>query len=101
MPIETTLSQAEFGLSAPRTANGALPSSWSLWSLGKLVLTGLLLMYLVAWGYDFRRISRLEAEPTPASKIITISKYEAWERIYSRPERWIREPAAAPTRRAP
>jgi hypothetical protein len=51
--------------------------------LGKLMLTGLLLVYLMAWIQDLQRLRHLEAEPTPPSKVIT--KYEAWNRIYPRP----------------
>jgi hypothetical protein len=47
------------------------------------MLTGLLLVYLVAWIQDLQRVRNLEAEPTPPSKVIT--KYEAWNRIYTRP----------------
>lgn len=52
--------------------------------LGKLMLTGLLLVYLVAWIQDLDRLRHLEAEPSPPSKVIT--KYEAWNRIYPRPK---------------
>ena len=51
--------------------------------LGKLMLTGLLLVYLVTWIQDLQRVRHLEAEPTPPSKVIT--KYEAWNQIYTRP----------------
>lgn len=53
--------------------------------LGKLVLVGLLLTYLVGWVQDLQRVHQLEAEPTPPAKVIT--KYEAWQRIYQRPAR--------------
>lgn len=55
------------------------------WTLSKLVLTSLLLIYLMGWVQGLQRMRRLEAEPTPPSKVIT--KYEAWERIYPRPAR--------------
>lgn len=103
MPIYTTVEQVEVGFSSPQVTVNPLASCWSRqgWALGKLVATGILLMYLVGWVHDFQRISRLEAEPAPASKIITISKYEAWDRIYSRPVKWITRPAAAPANEAP
>ena len=50
------------------------------WALGKLLLAGFLLIYILGWVEDFQRIRRLEAEPTPPSKIIT--KLQAWQRIY-------------------
>lgn len=50
------------------------------WILGKCVLAGLLLMYLVGWAQDFARVRELKAEPAPPLKIIT--KYQAWQRIY-------------------
>ena len=100
MPIETTIEQAEFSLAAPPATNSSLVG-WVRpgWMLGKLVLTGLLLTYLVGWVHDFQRIRRLEAEPTPPSKVIT--KNEAWQRIYSRPARWVARPPAAPVPRTP
>lgn len=86
MPIETTVDQVGFSLAAP-PAPTSLPADWLRPGLvlGKLVVTGLLLTYLVGWVHDFQRIRRLEAEPTPPSKVIT--KNEAWQRIYSRPAR--------------
>ncbi|MBI4536421.1 MAG: hypothetical protein HY712_00515 [candidate division NC10 bacterium] len=54
------------------------------WAVSKLVMAGLLTMYLVGWVQDLQRLSRLEAEPPPLSKIIVITKYEAWHRIHSR-----------------
>jgi hypothetical protein len=52
--------------------------------LGKLMLTGMLLVYFLGWIQDFQRLRHLEAEPTPPSKVIT--KYEAWNRVYLRPK---------------
>ncbi len=103
MPIYPTAGEMEVGFSPPQVAVSPLANWWSRqgWALGMLVVTGLLLTYLVGWIHDFRRISRLEAEPAPASKIITISKYEAWERIYSRPVRWVTQPKAAPASQTP
>jgi hypothetical protein len=74
MRIETTTDQAEVSLVAPAGPKG--PG----WVLGRLVLAGLLLTYLAGWVQDFQRVRRLEAEPTPPSKIIT--KHEAWQRIH-------------------
>jgi hypothetical protein len=51
------------------------------WILGKLLLAGLLAVYAAGWVQDVQRIRRLEAEPTPPSKIIT--KQEAWQRIHN------------------
>lgn len=102
MPIETTVEEVEFSFAAPPAPNGPL-AGWGRagWVLGKLVLSGLLVTYLVGWIQDFQRIRRLEAGPTPASKVITISKNEAWQRIYSRPARWVTRPATPPTPRTP
>ncbi len=96
MPIDTTIEEAQFELVAPPPTDSPLlgrirPGL----TLGKLVLTGLLLMYLVGWLHDFERIRRLKAEPTPPSKVIT--KNEAWQRIYSRPAQWVTQSAAAIT----
>ncbi len=84
MLIETTLEEREVSLAGSATAKSWL-IIWlrSRWFLGKLLLTGLLLTYLVGWVQDLQRIRRLEAEPTPPSKVIT--KYEAWRRIHPRP----------------
>lgn len=85
MPYDATITieEAEVSLAASPAANRPL-TLWQRpgWVLGKLLLTGLLLIYLVGWVQDFQRIRRLEAEPTPPSRVIT--KYEAWERIYPR-----------------
>jgi len=86
MLIETTISPAEVRLGLPSVPTRIQKVSFRPgWVLGKLVLTGLLLVYLAGWLQDFQRIRGLEAEPTPPSKVIT--KYEAWERIYPRPDR--------------
>lgn len=86
MRYETTITIEEAEASFPASPSANRPLAIWLrrpgWVLGKLVLTGLLVTYLVSWMQDFQRIRRLEAEPTPPSKVIT--KYEAWERIYSR-----------------
>lgn len=86
MLIENTISPAEvrLGLPSAPTPIQKMPLRPG-WVLGKLVLTGLLLVYLAGWLQDFQRVRGLEAEPTPPSKVIT--KYEAWERIYPRPDR--------------
>ena len=100
MPIDTTIDQAQFNLAAPPATDSPL-LGWIRPGLilGKLVLTGLLLTYLVGWVHDFERIRRLEAVPTPPSKVIT--KNEAWQRIYSRPARWVTQSAAALSQRIP
>jgi hypothetical protein len=54
-------------------------------TLATLALTGLLFGYLMTWMEDLKRVHRLEAEPTPPSKVIT--KQEAWQRIYQRSSR--------------
>lgn len=96
MRYETTITieEAEVSLPASPSANRPL-AVWLRpgWVLGKLVLTGLLLTYLVGWVQDFQRIRRLEAEPTPPSKVIT--KYEAWQRIYPRPANKLARPAVS------
>lgn len=86
MVVETTITIEEAGASLAASSAADRPLGVWLrpaWALGKLILTGLLLTYLVGWVQDFQRIRRLEAEPTPPSKVIT--KYQAWERIYPRP----------------
>lgn len=97
MLYETTMTieEAEVSLTASPAANRPL-AVWLRrpgWVLGKLVLTGLLVMYLAGWVQDFQRIRRLEAEPMPPSKVIT--KYEAWERIYPRPANKLARPAVS------
>ncbi len=86
MLIETTMEEREVSLAGSATVTSAL-TVWlrSGWFLGKLLLTGLLLTYLVGWAQDFQRIRQLEAEPTPHYKVI--SKNEAWHRIHPRPAR--------------
>jgi hypothetical protein len=88
MPLETTVEQVEeFSLAAPPATDFSL-MGWIRpgWTLAKLVLTGLLLAHVVGWVHDFQRIQRLEAEPTPPSKVIT--KNEAWQRNYTRQARY-------------
>jgi hypothetical protein len=100
MSIEATIERAEFSLAAPPASDSTLVVWFRPgWILGRLVLTGLLLTYLVGWVHDFQRIRQLEAEPTPPSKVIT--KNEAWQRIYSHPARWVARPPAAPVARTP
>jgi len=52
------------------------------WILGKLTLAGLLLTYMAGWVQDLQRLTLLEAQPTPPSKVI--SKREAWQRVHKR-----------------
>jgi len=86
MLFETPLISAEVGLSPPSIPTHIHKVSFRPgWILGKLALIGLLLVYLAGWLQDFQRVRSLEAEPTPPSRVIT--KYEAWERIYPRPDR--------------
>jgi hypothetical protein len=88
MPIDTTVEQAEFSL-ATSPATRYPPVRWIRpgWILAKLALMALLLAHLVGLVQDYQRIQRLEAEPTPPLKVIT--KYEAWDRIYSRQGQFI------------
>jgi hypothetical protein len=84
MVIETTFTPAEVGLGhAPASTRSARLRPG--WILSRLALIGLLLFYLAGLVRDYHRVRRLEAEPTPPSKVIT--KYEAWNRLYSRPAR--------------
>jgi len=86
MLVESTIETADVSLAAPPVAKSPLVAGLrSGWFLGKLVLTGLLITYLVGWVQDFQRVRRLEAEPTPPPKITT--KQEAWQRIYNHPVR--------------
>ncbi len=84
MLLETTMVEVQIRLAdftAIRSPLTVLLRAW--WDLGKLVLAGLLLMYLVGWVRDIERVSRLEAEAPPPLKVIT--KYQAWDRIYRQP----------------
>ena len=87
MLYETTITETQLpGLTDfPAARNPLALPLRTVWALGKFVLVGLLLMYLVGWAQDFERVRRLEAEPAPPLKII--SKYQAWERIYRAPTR--------------
>ncbi len=87
MLYETTITEAQIpGLpDFPAARNPLALPLRAAWALGKFVLAGLLLMYLVGWAQDFERVRRLEAEPAPPLKVIT--KYQAWERIYRAPTR--------------
>jgi hypothetical protein len=87
MLYETTITEAQIpGLrDFPAARNPLALPLRAGWILGKFVLAGLLLMYLVGWVQDFERVRRLEAEPAPPLKII--SKYQAWQRIYRAPTR--------------
>ena len=87
MLYETTITHAQIpGLrDFPAARNPLALPSRAGWILGKCVLAGLLLMYLVGWAQDFERVRRLEAEPAPPLRIIT--KYQAWDRIYRAPAR--------------
>lgn len=58
-------------------------------TLGKVLVIGLaVFLYLLGWLIDIQRIANLRA--LPATPIKTISKYEAWNRIY--------QPEGAPNR---
>lgn len=84
MLIENTMTATGAGLSPmPSRTPSRLATFRSRLVIGKLMLTALLLVYLVAWIQDLQRLRHLEAEPTPPFKVIT--KYEAWNRIYPRP----------------
>lgn len=81
MLLETTLTEAQVGLAdLPAARSPLLLPLRAGWILGKFVLAGLLLTYLVGWAQDLHRVRRLEAEPPPPLKVIT--KYQAWERIH-------------------
>ncbi len=84
MLFETTINPSEVGL-GPASPPTRTPKTEFRPGrvVGKLMLTWLLLVYLLGWVQEFKRIQGLEAETTPPSKVIT--KYEAWNRIYLRP----------------
>lgn len=85
MLVENTISPAEVSLGPPSVPTCIQKVSFRPGGvLSKLALIGLLLVYLAGWLQDFQRVRSLEAEPTPPSKVIT--KYQAWERIYPRPD---------------
>lgn len=84
MLIDTTMVEARFrsaDLSLVRTPLAVVLHAW--WDLGKVVLAGLLVIYVVGWVRDIERVSRLEAEAPPPLKVIT--RFEAWDRIYRQP----------------
>jgi hypothetical protein len=86
MLLENTISPTEISLGPPAVPARIRKASFRPgWVLRRLALTGLLLVYLAGWFQDLQRVRSLEAEPTPPSKVIT--KYQAWERIYPRPDR--------------
>lgn len=87
MLIQTTIAEAEIPMlrDLPAASSSLAVPLRAGWVLGRLVLVGLLMTYLVGWAQDLQRVRRLEAEPTPPSKVI--SKNEAWQRIYHRPMR--------------
>lgn len=86
MLLENTISPAGVRLGPPSVPTRIQKASFRPgWVLSRLVLTGLLLVYLAGWLQDLQRVRSLEAEPTPPSKVIT--KYQAWERIYPRLDR--------------
>ncbi|HSB79677.1 MAG TPA: hypothetical protein VLM91_12910 [Candidatus Methylomirabilis sp.] len=82
MLYETTITEAQIPgfQDFPAARNPLALPLRAGWILGKCVLAGLLLMYLVGWAQDFERVRGLKAEAAPPLKIIT--KYQAWERIY-------------------
>lgn len=82
MLLQTAVKGVEVSVGTPPLVGYRLAISLRHgWILGKLLLAGLLAVYAVGWAQDVQRIRRLEAEPTPPSKIIT--KQEAWQRIYN------------------
>jgi hypothetical protein len=73
------------GTTRPKTLAARGPLTFLLragWILGKLTLAGLLLTYMAGWVQDLQRLTQLEAQPTPPSKVI--SKREAWQRVHKR-----------------
>lgn len=86
MLLQTAIEGVEVGVGAPTLKGHRLAIRLRHgWILGKLLLAGLLTAYVIGCVQDVQRIRRLEAEPTPPSKIIT--KQEAWQRIYNHPIR--------------
>ena len=87
MSIEFPLPRLETTLLNPPTPPAALaaqPRTW--WPLTQAILAGLLLTYLFGMVQDIQRVRDLRAEPSLSAKVV-ITKYEAWQRIYSRPAR--------------
>ena len=84
MLIQTAIEGPEVSLAGSQPGDTSV-ATWHRPSrvLARLLLMGLLLAYLAGWVQDFQRIRQLRAEPSPPFKVIT--KYEAWQRIYSRP----------------
>ncbi len=87
MSIEYTLNQTETTLVKFPGAAAKLAQARRWWFMVRIVLVGLLLMYLVGVIQDVQRVRDLRAEPSPLAKIIIITKNEAWQRIYARPVR--------------
>lgn len=84
MLMDTTIAEAQVPLlrDLPAASNSLAVPLRAGWVFGRLLLVGLLLTYLAGWVQDLQRVRRLEAEPTPPSKVIT--KHEAWQRVYHR-----------------
>ena len=87
MSIEHTLAGIETALvKLPDTPDILAFSPRTLWSLTQILLGGVLLVYLLGVVQDFQRVRDLRAEPSTLSKVI-VTKNEAWQRIYVRPNR--------------
>ena len=85
MSIEYTLTRFEASVvqfpDVP--ANVAVrPHNW--WTLTQIVVAGFFATYVIGVVQDFQRVRELRAEPAPLTKIIVITKNEAWQRIHSR-----------------
>ncbi len=93
MLIETTTAEVQIrpaDLTTIRVPLNGLLRAW--WDLGKVVLLGLLLVYVLGWVRDIERVSRLKAEAPPPFTVIT--KFQAWDRIYRQPVPHILWPSA-------
>jgi hypothetical protein len=85
MVMLNEMSIAGMGSNQPKTLAARRPLTFLLhagWILGKLTLAGLLLTYMAGWVQDLQRLTQLEAQPTPPSRVI--SKREAWQRVHKR-----------------
>ena len=86
MPLECTLPRIDRALvQAPDPPARLTVHARRWWGvLTHLALASLLAAYVVGMVQDFQRVRDLRAEPSALSKIVIITKNEAWNRIYAR-----------------
>jgi len=83
MSMEAALAEFEFRLlDLPHQRPVVIAPSRFGWAMSQIVLGGLLLTYLAGWAQDIQRVQHLRAEPVPFSKVVIITKHEAYDRIH-------------------